>query len=510
MESSGDGAYTEEDAEGNKTVEESKDATPMEQFIETVTLEKRAWEKAAQPRILQGSEADIERIKREEDEKAAKQREAVTFSGYNLLLAAEAGDLLQVQRQLAAGSNANYYHDFKWTPLLRASAQGHSEVVSALLAAGAEVSFQGDTGTTPLHAACARGHYDVVEILAKAGGDVDARDRDGGTPLHMAAQNGFESIVFFLVEELGYLEKKAADANARDDYEKTALDRARIQGHRVLSTKLRNFMTDAIHIYAPHDYLIKKSRRGTALIISMEALPAGCERIGGQADRERLTILFEDLNFRVLPVVDRSRDEILEILRGATETFGRQGCFVLCVLACGDPYSGTVRCADGEDMQLSDVYSTRLFGTRIMRDVPKVVLVNTCGPGGDAVYTPPKITEHEAYEQYIMSNSFGRTASPRAVSMRDLLSFAAHTVGAYSHLPVEYAWNEDPYSGSRLVSAFVDVVSARRGQDDVALMITSMFGKIASQLKSQKAPLEIQRSGLSQVMNAVHGRLWWR
>ena len=60
------------------------------------------------------------------------------------------------------------------------------------------------------------------------------------------------------------------------------------------------------------------------------------------------------------------------------------------------------------------------------------------------------------------------------------------------------------------VGAFVDVVSARRGQDDVALMFTSMFHKMASHLKTKKAPADVQNTCLQQVMHAVHGRLWWR
>jgi hypothetical protein len=500
------------DEEGRQR-QESADPTPLELFIETVNDERKARDKAAQPKSFEGlKEEQVEELKKQLEDEAAGRREGVTVSGYNLLLAAGAGDLAQVQRQLAAKADPNFAHDFKWSPLLQASLHGHHEVVAALLAAGAEVSTPDATGTTPLHAACSRGHQEVVESLTKAGADVAARDNDGGTPLHAAAQNGFETVVFYLVEQLEYLGLAPADPTARDDYEKTALDRARSRGHRVLSTKLRNFMTDAVHIYAPYDYMIRKSRRGTAVIISMEALPAGCERIGGERDRERLTVLFEDLNFRVLPVVDRSRDEILEILRSATESFGRQGCFVLCVLACGDPYSGTVRCADGTDMPLSDVCSPRLFGTRIMRDVPKVVLINTCGPGGDGKYVAPKISDHEDHETYLMEHSFGRRAPPRAVSIRDTLcGYSAHVIGGYSHLPDEYCWNDDdPYSGSRAVGAFVDVVSARRGQDDVALMFTSMFHKMASHLKTKKAPADVQNTCLQQVMHAVHGRLWWR
>ena len=66
-----------------------------------------------------------------------------------------------------------------------------------------------------------------MESLTKAGADVAARDNDGGTPLHVAAQNGFETVVFYLVEQLEYLGLAPADPTARDDYEKTALDRAR-------------------------------------------------------------------------------------------------------------------------------------------------------------------------------------------------------------------------------------------------------------------------------------------
>ena len=73
-----------------------------------------------------------------------------------------------------------------------------------------------------------------------------------------------------------------------------------------------------------------------------------------------------------------------------------------------------------------------------------------------------------------MSNSFGRTLhhgqSVCVISRRSQPQWVPIRICRSS------TWNEDPY-GSRLVSAFVDVVSARRGQDDVT-MITSMFGKL--------------------------------
>ena len=62
-------------------------------------------------------------------------REAVTLSGYNLLMASEAGDILQVQRQLAGGANPNFTHEFKWSPLLQASLNGYSDVAQALIGA---------------------------------------------------------------------------------------------------------------------------------------------------------------------------------------------------------------------------------------------------------------------------------------------------------------------------------------------------------------------------------------
>ncbi len=71
----------------------------------------------------------------------------------------------------------------KYSPLLLAARQGHTEMVTILLDAGAKVNAKCDDAETPLHGAAYLGQTEVVKILLKAKAEVNAASKDGKTPL---------------------------------------------------------------------------------------------------------------------------------------------------------------------------------------------------------------------------------------------------------------------------------------------------------------------------------------
>ena len=80
----------------------------------------------------------------------------------------------------------------RWSPLLFAAEQAHTELCAALLASSAQADLNlGNTmGLTPLHCACRSrfpGAVECVGLLLSRGAAVNARDRSGSTPLDYAA-----------------------------------------------------------------------------------------------------------------------------------------------------------------------------------------------------------------------------------------------------------------------------------------------------------------------------------
>ena len=75
-----------------------------------------------------------------------------------LVLLAESGDLAKIDKLLSIGQNPNIYDSCKWTPLMKASLNGHLDIVKLLLLSGAEVD-QADSGNyTALLLAASRNH----------------------------------------------------------------------------------------------------------------------------------------------------------------------------------------------------------------------------------------------------------------------------------------------------------------------------------------------------------------
>ncbi|CAN0019540.1 unnamed protein product [Ectocarpus sp. 4 AP-2014] len=86
-----------------------------------------------------------------------------------------------------------------WTPLMFATAQGHSRTVRVLLDVGADASMVGENGATALIIAAQRGHLEAAEMLAEAGAYLEAVTPQGFTPLHLAAYEGYPNVMRALI-----------------------------------------------------------------------------------------------------------------------------------------------------------------------------------------------------------------------------------------------------------------------------------------------------------------------
>ncbi|WP_447983493.1 ankyrin repeat domain-containing protein [Nitrospira sp. Nam74] len=91
-----------------------------------------------------------------------------------LMHAADSGDSSGVSSLLDQAIDANtQFPILGSSPLILASAKGHSEVVRLLLDHGAHINATDHTGWTPLHAAIYGGHAEVVQLLLERGAQMD-------------------------------------------------------------------------------------------------------------------------------------------------------------------------------------------------------------------------------------------------------------------------------------------------------------------------------------------------
>lgn len=140
----------------------------------------------------------------------------------DIALAAEQGYEVVLNLLIGGGINGNHPRGNLDTAILLAAQRGHAKIVILLLQNGAGVDARDKDSNTPLILAAERGHQDVVEVLLNYNADVDALGEDGRTAL-LALGGQHEKIIELLL-------KKAADPNARDTSQSTALHWAALAG----------------------------------------------------------------------------------------------------------------------------------------------------------------------------------------------------------------------------------------------------------------------------------------
>ena len=117
-----------------------------------------------------------------------------------LTMAAEAGDLSELEALLQRPQDPNLADGCGTTPLTRAAEAGHVEAVHLLMEAGADKDAVDSDGCTALHEASRRGWVDVMRVLLEAGADKQAKMPRGSTALHCAAASGAVEAVALLLE----------------------------------------------------------------------------------------------------------------------------------------------------------------------------------------------------------------------------------------------------------------------------------------------------------------------
>ncbi|XP_077154555.1 ankyrin repeat domain-containing protein 49 isoform X2 [Ranitomeya variabilis] len=107
-----------------------------------------------------------------------------------MLFAAENNRLDTIHRILSISPDlVNVTDEDDYTPLHRASYNGHLSIVRELIAKEADLCAVTLDGWTPLHSACKWNNPAVASFLLQHGADINAQTKGLLTPLHLAAAN---------------------------------------------------------------------------------------------------------------------------------------------------------------------------------------------------------------------------------------------------------------------------------------------------------------------------------
>ena len=107
------------------------------------------------------------------------------------LKAAQTGvlELVKELHELCGDDIISIRDEDEYTPLHRASYNGHENVVEYLLHSGASVEARTIDGWQPIHCACRWNKVGTASLLLQNGALVNSRTNGRQTPLHLAASN---------------------------------------------------------------------------------------------------------------------------------------------------------------------------------------------------------------------------------------------------------------------------------------------------------------------------------
>jgi len=150
-----------------------------------------------------------------------------------LVVAAEHGDLAQLEQLVVSAATVDVRDSCAWTPLMKAALNGHLAAAERLLLAGADTGLGDKGGYTPLMLAASNNHVDVVQLLLEYGADPNRREHTRGwTALIWAAKRGH-------LDTVGALLRGGADTRFVDQEHRSALDWAQAGGHRQVAQSLQ-------------------------------------------------------------------------------------------------------------------------------------------------------------------------------------------------------------------------------------------------------------------------------
>lgn len=142
-----------------------------------------------------------------------------------LVLAAELGNLAELEQLLQDSPTIDVRDSCQWTPLMKAALNGHLQAAERLLVAGAATDLGDKGGYTALMLAASNNHLDLVRLLLDYGADTNRREHTRGwTALIWSAKRGHYEVVKALIEA-------GADTRFLDNEHKSALDWAQQQQH---------------------------------------------------------------------------------------------------------------------------------------------------------------------------------------------------------------------------------------------------------------------------------------
>ena len=109
----------------------------------------------------------------------------------SFLKAAQTGvlDVVKELHELCGDDILSTRDEDEYTPLHRASYNGHMDVVEYLLNAGASIEARTVDGWQPIHCACRWNKVRTAAILLQNGALINSKTNGGQTPLHLAASN---------------------------------------------------------------------------------------------------------------------------------------------------------------------------------------------------------------------------------------------------------------------------------------------------------------------------------
>jgi ankyrin repeat protein len=137
-----------------------------------------------------------------------------------LHIAAQYNRPICIKTLIAKGAKIEAKNKRGHTPLHSAIIYGSHESVKTLLNKEANPMTADPAGRTALPLAITHGHVDIVQTLINTRGvAINQPDKKGFTPLFYAVWQNSAEMVQMLLEN-------AADINAKDDYDKTAIERA--------------------------------------------------------------------------------------------------------------------------------------------------------------------------------------------------------------------------------------------------------------------------------------------
>lgn len=116
------------------------------------------------------------------------------------ILAAEQGDVATIDDLLADDVAVNSRDFCQWTPLMKASLNGHEQVVERLLVAGADVNLADKGDYSALLVAASNNHVEVVRMLLQKGSDINqVETTNGWSALIWSAKRGHSATVNLLL-----------------------------------------------------------------------------------------------------------------------------------------------------------------------------------------------------------------------------------------------------------------------------------------------------------------------